>query len=151
MNYAKSAQIAISEVVKNDKKLQEIAILAVVRHDKNSWKLQPVPLFQFVLFPVILFCFMVLDKIMEQWVHNVRNRKILFVHNSLPPNISFIRVLTDLIFVIFSPQMYFGAQFVSTWKHVNCGKKLHKFCIYGDVFYITHMPFMENFRFLHIC
>ena len=68
MNYAKSAQIAISEVVKNDKKLQEIAILAVVRHDKNSWKLQPVPLFQFVLFPVILFWFMVLDKIMEQCV-----------------------------------------------------------------------------------
>ena len=26
-----------------------------------------------------------------------------------------------------------------------------KFCIYGSVFYITHMPYVENFRFLHIC
>ena len=31
-------------------------------------------------------------------------------------------VRTDLIFVIFSPQMYFWAQFFSTWKRVNCGK-----------------------------
>ena len=23
--------------------------------------------------------------------------------------------------------------------------------MYGDVFYITHMPYVENFRFLHIC
>ena len=42
------------------------------------------------------------------------------------------------------PQMYFWVQFFSTWK-------LHKFCIYGNVFYITHMPYVENFRFLHIC
>ena len=33
---------------------------------------------------------------------------------------------TDLMFVIFSPQMYFWAQFFSTWK-------LHKFWMYGDV------------------
>ena len=35
--------------------MQEIAILAVVKHHKNSWKLQLVPLFQFVSFHVILF------------------------------------------------------------------------------------------------
>ena len=45
---------------------------------------------------------------------------------------------------LFSPQMYFWAVFFSTWK-------LHKFCIYVDVFYITHMPYVENIRFLHIC
>ena len=28
--------------------------------------------------------------------------------------------------------------------------KARKFCIYGDVFYITHMPYVENFRILHI-
>ena len=33
LNYAKRAQIAMSEVVKNDKKLQEIAILAVVKQE----------------------------------------------------------------------------------------------------------------------
>ena len=30
-------------------------------------------------------------------------------------------------------------------------RKWHKFCIYGDVFYIKHMPNVENFRFFHIC
>ena len=29
--------------------------------NKNSWKLQPVPSFQFVLFHAMLFCFMVLQ------------------------------------------------------------------------------------------
>ena len=28
---------------------------------------------------------------------------------------------------------------------------MHKFCKYGDVFHITQMPYVENFRFLHIC
>ena len=42
----------------------------------------------------------------------------------------------------FSPQLYFWAQFFSTWK-------LRKFCIDCDVFYITHMPYVEIFRFLH--
>ena len=60
-------------------------------------------------------------------------------------------VVSDLTFVIFPPQMHLWAQVFSTWKRINCGKKLHKFCIYGDVFYITHMPYVENFRFLHIC
>ena len=53
-------------------------------------------------------------------------------------------IFADLIFVIFPPQMYFWVQFFSTWK-------LHKFCIYGKVFYITHMTYVQNFRFLHIC
>ena len=44
---------------------------------------------------------------------------------------------SDIIFVIFSSQMYFWAQFFSTWKCLNC----------GDVFYITHMPYVDNFRF----
>ena len=29
--------------------------------------------------------------------------------------------------------------------------KLYIFCIYGNVFYITHMPYVENFRFFRIC
>ena len=53
-------------------------------------------------------------------------------------------IFADLIFVIFPPQMYFWVQFFSTWK-------LHKFCIYGKVFYITDMTYVQNFRFLHIC
>ena len=45
--------------------------------------------------------------------------------------------------------MYFWAQFFL---------KLHKFCIYGDVFYITHMPYnfftsviWRQLKFLHNC
>ena len=42
----------------------------------------------------------------------------------------------------------------SIFLHMKARKlwqKLHKFCIYGDVSYITHMSYVENFRFLHIC
>ena len=57
-------------------------------------------------------------------------------------------VEADLIFVIFLHKCTLGCQFFSTRK---LWQKLHKFCIYGDVFYITHIPYVENFRLLHIC
>ena len=45
----------------------------------------------------------------------------------------------DLIFVIFSPQMYFWAQFFSTWKRINFGKK----CI--------NFAYMATFSTSHTC
>ena len=42
----------------------------------------------------------------------------------------------------------------SIFLHMKARKlwqKLHKFCIYGNFFYITHILYVENFRFLHIC
>ena len=45
----------------------------------------------------------------------------------------------NLIFVIFSPKMYFWAQFFSTWKRVNCGKK----CI--------NFAYMATFSTSHTC
>ena len=42
----------------------------------------------------------------------------------------------------------------SIFLHMKARKlwqKLHKFCIYDNFFYITHILYVENFRFLHIC
>ena len=39
----------------------------------------------------------------------------------------------------------------SIFLHIKARKLWHKFCIYGDVFFITHMPYVDNFRFLHFC
>ena len=51
--------------------------------------------------------------------------KLFPFSGTLPLLLKWLR--TDLIFVIFSPQMYFWAQFFSTLKRVNCGKNFPKF------------------------
>ena len=73
-----------------------------------------------------------------------------------------------LTFVIFSPHTKSLDKFSSTQKCVNYNqwdfatkcvnfdktdfsRKQHKFCIYGDIFYIIHMSDVEKFRFFHIC
>ena len=50
----------------------------------------------------------------------------------------------------FSTNVLLGSIFLHM-KARKLWQKLHKFCIYGNFFYITHILYVENFRFLHIC
>ena len=72
------------------------------------------------------------------------------------------RQQTDLISVIFSPQMYFWAQFFPTLKHVICGKKCVNFA-YMATFSTSHTCHKwrisdfstsvtwRHLKFLHMC
>ena len=69
----------------------------------------------------------------------------LMLNKSHPVFPIFILTLKEVsvrpIFVFFTPQMYFWAQFFSTWKRVNCGKISQNFSKLPKIF-----PHVEKFQ-----